>query len=70
MEFRQGIRGHLSSLDGLGDAVEELLELFRRDRAWNEDAARKQLVKLFEAFGPTHPLTVSGRRRLSSLLFS
>ena len=51
-------------------AVEELLELFRRDRAWNEDAARKQLVKLFEAFGPTHPLTVSGRRRLSSLLFS
>ncbi|MCR6629493.1 MAG: thioredoxin [Magnetospirillum sp.] len=51
-------------------AVDELLELFRRDRAWNEDAARKQLVKLFEAFGPTHPLTVSGRRRLSSLLFS
>jgi putative thioredoxin len=51
-------------------AVEELLELFRRDRTWNEDAARKQLVKLFEAFGPTHPLTVSGRKRLSSLLFS
>lgn len=51
-------------------AVDELLELFRRDRAWNEDAARKQLVKLFEAFGPTHPLTVQGRRRLSSLLFS
>lgn len=51
-------------------AVEELLELFRRDRAWNDDAARKQLVKLFEAFGPTHPLTLSGRRRLSALLFS
>lgn len=51
-------------------AVDELLELFRRDRAWNEDAARKQLVKLFEAFGPTHPLTIQGRRRLSSLLFS
>lgn len=51
-------------------AVDELLELFRRDRAWNEDAARKQLVKLFEALGPTHPLTVQGRRRLSSLLFS
>ncbi|MBX9633500.1 MAG: thioredoxin [Magnetospirillum sp.] len=51
-------------------AVDELLELFRRDRAWNEDAARKQLVKLFEAFGPTHPLTVSGRRRLSALLFA
>lgn len=51
-------------------AVDELLELFRRDRAWNEDAARKQLVKLFEAFGPTHPLTLQGRRRLSSLLFA
>lgn len=51
-------------------AVDELLDLFRRDRAWNDDAARKQLVKLFEALGPTHPLTLAGRRRLSSLLFS
>lgn len=51
-------------------AVDELLELVRRDRTWNEEAARKQLVKLFEAFGPTDPLTVSARRRLSSILFS
>ncbi|MBF0325336.1 MAG: thioredoxin [Alphaproteobacteria bacterium] len=51
-------------------AVDELLELFRRNRAWNEDGARKQLIKLFEAFGPTHPLTLSGRKRLSALLFS
>ena len=51
-------------------AVDELLELFRRDRAWNDEAARKQLLKLFEALGPTHPLTVSSRRRLSALLFS
>lgn len=51
-------------------AVDELLEVFRRDRTWNEDGARKQLVKFFEAFGPTHPLTLSGRRRLSALLFS
>ncbi|MBF0563589.1 MAG: tetratricopeptide repeat protein, partial [Alphaproteobacteria bacterium] len=51
-------------------AVEELLEIVRRDRAWNEDAARKQLVRLFEAFGPTDPLPLAGRRRLSSLLFS
>ena len=51
-------------------AVDELLELFRRNRGWNDDAARKQLVKLFEAFGPTDPLTVSARRRLSSLMFS
>jgi putative thioredoxin len=51
-------------------AVDELLELFRRDRAWNDGAARQQLVKLFEAFGPADPLTKSGRRRLSSLMFS
>jgi putative thioredoxin len=52
------------------EAVDELLELFRRDREWNEQAARKQLVKFFEAMGPADPLTLSGRRRLSSLLFS
>ncbi|HET6221897.1 MAG TPA: tetratricopeptide repeat protein, partial [Dongiaceae bacterium] len=39
-------------------------------RGWNEEAARKQLVKLFEALGPTDPLTISARRRLSSLLFA
>jgi len=50
--------------------VDELLELFRRDRKWNEEAARKQLVKFFEAFGPVDPLTISARRRLSSLLFA
>jgi putative thioredoxin len=58
---------------GAGDAataIDELLDMIRRDRAWNDDAARKQLVKFFEALGPTDPLTVSGRRRLSSILFS
>jgi putative thioredoxin len=52
------------------EAVDNLLELFRRDRKWNEEAARKQLVKLFEAMGPADPLTVGGRKRLSSLLFA
>jgi len=51
-------------------AIDELLDLFRRDRAWNEDGARKQLVKLFEALGSAHPAVAAGRRRLSSLLFS
>jgi putative thioredoxin len=51
-------------------AVDALLEMIRMDRAWNDQAARKQLVKLFEAFGPTDPLTAQGRRRLSSILFS
>jgi putative thioredoxin len=52
------------------EALDNLLELFRRDRNWNEQAARKQLVTLFEAWGPKDPATVDGRRRLSSLLFS
>lgn len=51
-------------------AVEELLDIVRRDRKWNDEAARKQLLTLFEAWGPTDPLTVDARRRLSSLLFS
>lgn len=51
-------------------AVEELLELFRRDREWNEGAAKEQLFKLFDTFGATDPLTLSGRRRLSSMIFA
>jgi putative thioredoxin len=51
-------------------AIEQLLDLVRRDRAWNEEAARKQLVKFFEAMGHADPLTVATRRRLSSILFS
>jgi putative thioredoxin len=51
-------------------AIDELLTLFKRDREWNEQAARKQLVKLFEVMGPTDPLTLSARRRLSALMFS
>ncbi len=58
---------------GAGDsqqAVDELLEIVRRSREWNEQAARKQLVKLFEAMGPTDELVIAARRRLSSILFS
>lgn len=51
-------------------AVDQLLESISIDRAWNEEAARKQLLQLFDAFGPTDELTVSARRRLSSILFS
>ncbi|MFN3744160.1 MAG: thioredoxin [Hyphomicrobiaceae bacterium] len=51
-------------------AVSQLLESFRRDRKWNDEAARKQLVELFDAWGPKDPATLEGRRRLSSLLFS
>jgi putative thioredoxin len=52
------------------EAVEHLLAIVRRDRTWNEDGARKQLVQFFDAWGPTDEATVEGRKRLSSILFS
>jgi len=51
-------------------AVEELLIIVEYDRNWNDQAARKQLVEFFEAYGPKDEATLSGRRRLSSILFS
>jgi putative thioredoxin len=61
------------ALDSGGDregALNELLEIVRRDRKWNDEAARKHLVTLFEAMGPTDPRTLEARRRLSAILFS
>ncbi|MEX0643829.1 MAG: co-chaperone YbbN [Parvularculaceae bacterium] len=54
----------------MGRALDELLEIIARNRAWNEEAARKKLLTIFDALGGAHPLTVNGRRRLSSILFS
>lgn len=50
-------------------AADHLLEIVRRDRGWNEDGARKQLVKFFDLVGPMDPFTVKIRKKLSSLLF-
>jgi putative thioredoxin len=61
------------ALDGAGrraEAVDQLLDIVKRDRKWNDGAARMHLVTLFEALGPADPLTVSARRKLSSILFS
>jgi putative thioredoxin len=52
------------------EALDHLLHIVRRKRDWNEEAARKQLVKFFEAWGPKDDLTIEGRRKLSSILFS
>ena len=52
------------------EAAEALVEVIKRDRAWNEDAARKKLLELFEAWGFKDPATIRGRRLLSALLFS
>jgi putative thioredoxin len=61
------------ALNGKGqrlDALEQLIGIVRRDRKWNDDGARKQLVQFFEAWGPTDEFTVAGRRSLSSILFA
>ena len=52
------------------EALDHLIEIARRDRKWNDDGARKQLVQLFDAWGPTDEATVDGRKRLSSILFA
>jgi putative thioredoxin len=51
-------------------AIDQLIEIVKRDRKWNDDGGRKQLVQLFDAWGPTDEATLSGRKRLSSVLFS
>ena len=60
----------LHAADRREAAAETLIEIMRRDRKWNQEAARHQLLKFFEAWGPTDPITLSARRQLSSLLFS
>ena len=61
------------ALFGTGEtetAMDHLMHIIEKNRAWNEEAARVQLLKFFEALGPTHEQTIAGRRRLSSILFS
>ena len=52
------------------DAAQHLLEIVKRDRKWNDDGARKQLVQFFEAWGFADPAAVEGRKKLSSILFA
>ncbi|PZQ95439.1 MAG: thioredoxin [Cereibacter sphaeroides] len=52
------------------EAVDELLDLFRRDREWNDGAAKTQLLTIFDALKPTDPTVLKGRRRLSSMIFA
>ena len=61
------------ALNAKGDrakALDHLIEIVRRDRKWNDDGARKQLLQFFEAWGPTDAMTLEGRRRLSLILFA
>jgi putative thioredoxin len=52
------------------DATDQLIAIIRKDRSWNDEAARKQLVQFFEAWGPKDDYTLQGRRKLSSVLFA
>ena len=69
-EARHNLALALYAADEREAAIDELLTIVQTNRAWNDDAARRQLLEFFEAMGPTDPLTVGGRRKLSSLLFS
>lgn len=51
-------------------AIDALIYIIRKNRTWEEDKARKQLLQFFEALGPSDPLTAAGRRKLSTVLFS
>ena len=60
----------LSAKGQRAEAVDHLIAIVKRDRKWNDDGARKQLVQFFEAWGATDPATIDGRKKLSTILFS
>jgi putative thioredoxin len=69
-QARYDLATALNAMDEREQAADALLEIMRRARGWNEDAARLQLLKFFEAWGSDEPATGAARRRLSALLFS
>jgi putative thioredoxin len=70
LEARYDLATALNATGEREQAADELLEIVRRNRTWNEDAARLQLLKFFEAWGFDDPATTAARRKLSSVLFS
>jgi putative thioredoxin len=69
-QARYDLATALNGMEKREEAADALLEIIRRQRGWNEDAARLQLLKFFEAWGMDDPTTMAARRRLSALLFS
>lgn len=69
-QARFDLAGALHAQGDVAGAIDELLELFRRDREWNDGAAKAQLFTIFEALKPTDPVVLKGRRRLSSMIFA
>jgi putative thioredoxin len=70
LQARYDLATALNAMDQREQAADALLEIVRRDRSWNDDAARLQLLKFFEAWGFDDPATTAARRKLSSVLFS
>jgi putative thioredoxin len=69
-QARLDLAAALNSAGQKSEAVDQLLYIIRRNRGWNDEAARKQLVRFFEAWGPKDAVTLQGRRKLSSILFA
>jgi putative thioredoxin len=69
-EARYDLAVALAASGYKNEALEHLLTIVRRDRKWNDEAARKQLLQLFEVWGPKDEYTIEGRKRLSSILFA
>lgn len=70
LEARFDLAQALYAAGDVEDAVGELLEIFRRDREWNDSAAKTQLFTIFEALPPQDPIALNGRRKLSSMIFA
>src|SRR5262249_19748698 len=69
-EARFELAAALAGGGRMDEAADHLLSIIQRDREWNDQAARKQLLKISEAAGPMSDVAKNGRRRLSSILFS
>ena len=69
-QARYDLATALNAMDKREEAADALLDILRRNRSWNEEAARLQLLKFFEAWGLDDPATVAARRKLSAILFS
>ncbi len=70
MQVRLDLAQALHAAGDAEAAVNELLEMFRRDREWNDGAAKAQLFTIFEALKPNDPIVLNGRRKLSSMIFA
>jgi putative thioredoxin len=70
LQARLDLAVALNAVGQKSEAVDQLLYIIRKNRGWNDEAARKQLVRFFEAWGPKDEVTLQGRRKLSSILFA